>query len=48
MAYEFEKHVWERVLEVVKKESAVQPSIDSCGCEDNNYKKIYHLVQSVA
>jgi hypothetical protein len=29
MAYEFEKHVWERVLEVVKKESAVQPSIDS-------------------
>jgi hypothetical protein len=29
MAYEFEKHVWERVLEVVKKESAVQPSTDS-------------------
>ena len=29
MAYEFEKHVWERVLEVVKKESAVQPFIDS-------------------
>jgi hypothetical protein len=29
MAYEFEKHVWEKVLEVVKKESAVQPSIDS-------------------
>jgi hypothetical protein len=29
MAYEFEKHIWERVLEVVKKESAVQPSIDS-------------------
>ncbi|MFY9873676.1 MAG: hypothetical protein WAK17_28550 [Candidatus Nitrosopolaris sp.] len=29
MAYEFEKHVWERVLEEVKKESAVQPSIDS-------------------
>ena len=29
MAYEFEKLVWEKVLEVVKKESAVQPTIDS-------------------
>jgi hypothetical protein len=29
MAYEFEKHVWEKVLQVVKKESAVQPTIDS-------------------
>ncbi len=29
MAYEFEKHVWQKVLEVVKKESAVQPNIDS-------------------
>jgi hypothetical protein len=29
MAYEFEKHVWEKVLEVVKKGSAVQPTIDS-------------------
>ena len=29
MAYEFEKHVWEKVLEVVKKESAVHPTIDS-------------------
>ena len=29
MAYEFEKHVWQKVLEVVKKESAVQPTIDS-------------------
>jgi hypothetical protein len=28
MAYEFEKHIWEKVLEVVKKESAVQPTID--------------------
>jgi hypothetical protein len=28
-AYEFEKHVWEKVLEVVKKGSAVQPTIDS-------------------
>ena len=27
--YEFEKHVWQKVLEVVKKESAVQPNIDS-------------------
>jgi len=29
MAYEFEKHVWEKVLEVVKRESAVHPTIDS-------------------
>src|SRR5205823_11557881 len=29
MAYEFEKHVWEKVLEVIKNESAVQPTIDS-------------------
>ena len=29
MAYEFEKHIWEKILEVVKKESAVQPTIDS-------------------
>jgi len=29
MAYEFEKHVWEKVMEVVKKESAVQPTLDS-------------------
>lgn len=29
MAYEFEKHVWQKVLEVIKKESAVQPTIDS-------------------
>ena len=29
MAYEFEKHVWEKVMEVVKKDSAVQPTIDS-------------------
>jgi hypothetical protein len=29
MAYEFEKHAWEKVMEVVKKESAVQPTIDS-------------------
>ncbi|HXX99129.1 MAG TPA: hypothetical protein VEL11_18725 [Candidatus Bathyarchaeia archaeon] len=29
MAYEFEKHVWERVLEVVKKESGIQPTLDS-------------------
>jgi hypothetical protein len=29
MAYEFEKHLWQKVLEVVKKESAVQPTIDS-------------------
>jgi hypothetical protein len=29
MAYEFEKHVWQKVLEVIKKESTVQPTIDS-------------------
>jgi hypothetical protein len=29
MAYEFEKHVWEKVMEVIKKESGVQPTIDS-------------------
>ena len=29
MAYEFEKHLWTKVLEVVKKESTNQPSVDS-------------------
>ena len=29
MAYEFEKHLWNKVLEVVKKESKVQPALDS-------------------
>jgi hypothetical protein len=29
MAYEFEKHLWTKVLEVVKKESTTQPSVDS-------------------
>ncbi|HKR58015.1 MAG TPA: hypothetical protein VJR67_04015 [Candidatus Nitrosopolaris sp.] len=29
MAYEFEKHIWEKVLEVIKKDSSVQPTIDS-------------------
>ena len=29
MAYEFEKHVWQKVLEVIKKESETQPTIDS-------------------
>ena len=29
MAYEFEKHLWEKVLEVVKKESTVQPTLES-------------------
>jgi hypothetical protein len=28
MVYEFEKHVWQKVLEVIKKESGVQPTID--------------------
>src|SRR5689334_18315113 len=29
MAYEFEKNLWQKVLEVIKKESGVQPTIDS-------------------
>jgi hypothetical protein len=29
VAYEFEKHVWQKVLEVIKKISKVQPTIDS-------------------
>jgi hypothetical protein len=29
MAYEFEKHLWAKVLEVVKKESSEKPTIDS-------------------
>ena len=29
MAYEFEKHVWQKVLEVIKKSSKAQPTIDS-------------------
>jgi hypothetical protein len=29
MAYEFEKDVWKKILEVVRKESQVQPTIDS-------------------
>jgi hypothetical protein len=29
MAYEFEKHSWKKILEVVKKESENQPTVDS-------------------
>lgn len=29
MAYEFEKHIWNRILGVVKMESEVQPTVDS-------------------
>ena len=29
MAYEFEKHIWKKILEVVKKESEKQPTVDS-------------------
>jgi hypothetical protein len=29
MAYEFEKHMWAKILEVVKKESERQPPVDS-------------------
>ena len=29
MAYEFEKHIWNRIMEVVKRESEVQPTVES-------------------
>jgi hypothetical protein len=29
MAYEFEKHIWKKILEVVKSESENQPTVDS-------------------
>jgi hypothetical protein len=29
MAYEFEKNIWNKILEVVKRESEVQPTVDS-------------------
>ena len=29
MAYEYEKHIWKKILEVVKRESKVQPTVDS-------------------
>ena len=29
VAYEFEKHIWNKILEVVKKESEIQPTVDS-------------------
>jgi hypothetical protein len=29
MAHEFEKHIWKKILEVVKKESEIQPTVDS-------------------
>ena len=29
MAYEFEKHIWKKILDVVKKESKVQPTLNS-------------------
>lgn len=29
MAYEFEKHIWNKILEVVKRESEKQPILDS-------------------
>lgn len=27
MAYEYEKHIWKKILEVVKRESRVQPTV---------------------
>ena len=35
VAYEFEKHVWEKISEVVKKENAIQPTIDSVNHYNN-------------
>ena len=29
MAYEYEKHMWKKILEIVKRESKVQPTVDS-------------------
>ncbi len=29
MAYEYEKHIWKKILEVVRRESEVQPTVDS-------------------
>jgi hypothetical protein len=29
MAYEYEKHIWKKILKVVKRESRVQPTVDS-------------------
>jgi len=29
VAYEFERRIWKKILEVVKKESQAQPTIDS-------------------
>jgi hypothetical protein len=29
MAYEFEKHVWQKVLEILKQESVTYPTLDS-------------------
>jgi hypothetical protein len=29
MAYEYEKHMWKKILDVVKRESKVQPTVDS-------------------
>jgi hypothetical protein len=31
IAYEYEKHMWKKILEVVKRESKVQPTIESVG-----------------
>jgi hypothetical protein len=29
MAYEFEKHIWNKIMEVVKRESETQPTVES-------------------
>jgi len=29
MAYEYEKHMWKKILEVIQRESKVQPTLDS-------------------
>jgi hypothetical protein len=29
IAYEYEKHIWKKILDVVKRESKVQPTMES-------------------
>ena len=29
MAYEFERHIWKKILEIVKKESKNEPTVES-------------------
>ena len=42
MAYEFEKHIWNKILEVVKKESEKQPTLDSIDSIDHYYHSSWY------